>query len=201
MTSKARAGPSMLTLAPDGTGWLLPCDVAVIHLAIDWKVSQGKNREVERQKKTWQRPTLPHTKCSTIGEEAFHGRVRFTVVFGMGTCGSRLSMATRKAIVCDACVQCTDGSVSELKQQYGQASRLISTGRLNTSPCLYLRPIEQMVCLFPSGPSRGRGCLILRRASRLDAFSGYPFRTWLPGSCRWRDNRYTRGPSTSVLSY
>ena len=195
MTSKARAGPSMLTLAPNGTGWLLPCDVAVIHLAIDWKVSQGKNREVRRQKKPGS-DLLSRTRSAVPS-----ARRRFTVVFGMGTCGSRLSMATRKAIVCHACEQCTDGSVSELKQQYGQASRLISTGRLNTSPCLYLRPIEQMVCLFPSGPSRGRGCLILRRASRLDAFSGYPFRTWLPGSCRWRDNRYTRGPSTSVLSY
>jgi hypothetical protein len=38
-------------------------------------------------------------------------------------------------------------------------------------------------------------------ASRLDAFSGYPFRTWLPSTCRWRDNWYTRGSSTSVLSY
>ena len=89
----------------------------------------------------------------------------------------------------------------ERERQYGQASRLISTGRLNTLPCLHLQPIEQVVSLFPSGPSRGRGCLILRRASRLDAFSGYPFRTWLPGSCPWQDNRHTRGPSTSVLSY
>ena len=46
-----------------------------------------------------------------------------------------------------------------------------------------------------------RGWLILRRASHLDAFSGYPFRTWLPNRCRWRDNWYTRGSSTSVLSY
>ena len=89
----------------------------------------------------------------------------------------------------------------ERERQYGQASRLISTGRLNTLPCLHLQPIEQVVSLFPSGPSWGRGCLILRRASRLDAFSGYPFRTWLPGSCPWQDNRHTRGPSTSVLSY
>ena len=87
------------------------------------------------------------------------------------------------------------------RRQYGQASRLISTGRLNTSPCLHLQPIEQLFSLFPSGPSSGQGCLILGMASRLDAFSGYPFRTWLPGSCPWQDNRHTRGPSTSVLSY
>src|SRR5690554_7568486 len=45
------------------------------------------------------------------------------------------------------------------------------------------------------------GWVILGQASRLDAFSGYPFRTWLPSTCRWRDNWYTRGSSTSVLSY
>jgi len=43
--------------------------------------------------------------------------------------------------------------------------------------------------------------LILGPASRLDAFSGYPIRTWLPGLCPWRDNRYTSGSSTPVLSY
>ena len=44
------------------------------------------------------------------------------------------------------------------------------------------------------------GELILGPVSRLDAFSVYPNRTWLPGSCRWRDNRYTRGASIPVLS-
>ena len=68
-------------------------------------------------------------------------------------------------------------SVSEPKRQYGQASRLISTGRLNASLHLHLRPINQVVCLVPSVDSRSKGFLILRRASHLDAFSGYPFRT------------------------
>ena len=85
--------------------------------------------------------------------------------------------------------------------QYGQASRMISNGRLNASPRLHRRPIDQLVWLVPSVESSSMGHLILGRASRLDAFSGYPFRTWLPCECRWRDNRYTRGPSTSVLSY
>ena len=43
--------------------------------------------------------------------------------------------------------------------------------------------------------------LILRSASRLDAFSGYPIRTWLPGLYSWRNNRYTSGSSIPVLSY
>jgi hypothetical protein len=42
--------------------------------------------------------------------------------------------------------------------------------------------------------------LILWPASRLDAFSGYPARTWLP-SPAVSDNWHTSGPSTPVLSY
>ena len=132
---------------------------------------------------------------STIGEEAFHFRVRDGNEWEPPLSGHQEDQpetedSPRPLVL-----------FRERERQYGQASRLISTGRLNTLPCLHLQPIEQVVSLFPSGPSWGRGCLILRRASRLDAFSGYPFRTWLPGSCPWQDNRHTRGPSTSVLSY
>ena len=56
-------------------------------------------------------------------------------------------------------------------------ARTISTARLSTSPCLRLRPIEQVVYLCPYR----KGRLISGRASRLDAFSGYPDRTQLPG--------------------
>ena len=62
-------------------------------------------------------------------------------------------------------------------RQYGQASRPISSARLCASPHLHLRPID---LVFSQGPSDGSwpwGCLISGRASRLDAFSGYPFRT------------------------
>ena len=54
--------------------------------------------------------------------------------------------------------------------------RLISTTRLNTSPCLHLWPIN-LVVYQESYPLEEVGDLISRRASRLDAFSGYPFRT------------------------
>ncbi len=54
---------------------------------------------------------------------------------------------------------------------------MISTGRLNALLRLHLRPIEQVVSLFPYARLKRVGCLILGRASRLDAFSGYPFRT------------------------
>jgi len=44
---------------------------------------------------------------------------------------------------------------------------------------LHLPPIKQVVFLRPY-PVIPVGDLILRRVSRLDAFSGYPCRTWLP---------------------
>ena len=67
------------------------------------------------------------------------------------------------------------------ERRYGQASRLISSGRLSASPRLHRRPIDRVVFPAPSGAPSALGCGILGRASRLDAFSGYPFRTWLPG--------------------
>lgn len=52
-----------------------------------------------------------------------------------------------------------------------QAYRAISTGQLNALLRLHLRPIDEVVYLGP------QGYLVSRGASRLDAFSGYPFRT------------------------
>lgn len=55
------------------------------------------------------------------------------------------------------------------------AKRLaISTGQLNMSPCLHLPPIDLLVLQGPL--FRRNRNLISRKASRLDAFSGYPFR-------------------------
>ena len=58
----------------------------------------------------------------------------------------------------------------------GQANRLFSTGSLSTLPCLHVRPIDVVVYDEP------QGCYVLGLASRLDAFSAYPYRTWLPGN-------------------
>ena len=49
--------------------------------------------------------------------------------------------------------------------------RAIRTARLNGLPHVYPRPIDVMVYHGPQGD------LVLRLVSRLDAFSGYPFRT------------------------
>ena len=58
--------------------------------------------------------------------------------------------------------------------------RPISTGQLRTLLHFHLRPINHVV--FMGSYSFRMGDLILRSASRLDAFSVYPIRTWLP-SC------------------
>ena len=52
-----------------------------------------------------------------------------------------------------------------------QAYRAISTGQLNALLRLHLRPIDVVVSHGP------QGYLVSRGASRLDAFSGYPFRS------------------------
>ena len=52
-----------------------------------------------------------------------------------------------------------------------QAYRAISTSQLNTLLCLHLWPIDEVVYLG------SQGYLVLRGASRLDAFSGYPVRS------------------------
>src|SRR6476660_6396266 len=57
----------------------------------------------------------------------------------------------------------------------GTSPRPISTGRLGIA-AVHLRPINPMVCGGPY-PIISVGNLILKRASRLDAFSGYHFRT------------------------
>ena len=60
----------------------------------------------------------------------------------------------------------------------GPRPRCISTGTLNALLRSHARPIYPLVS---GAPYRSRvGDLISGAASRLDAFSGYPFRAWLP---------------------
>ncbi len=58
-----------------------------------------------------------------------------------------------------------------MKKRGGQADRLISTGWLRTLLFLHFRPIDVVVFHEPEG------ILFSEKASRLDAFSAYPFRT------------------------
>ena len=70
---------------------------------------------------------------------------------------------------------CVDSELDSEREQRS-SPRPISTGRLNTLPCVHLRPIYLVVSEGPY--SLRMGSLILGRASHLDAFSAYPCRTW-----------------------
>jgi len=58
---------------------------------------------------------------------------------------------------------------------WSERFRAIRTARLRALPRFHLRPIHVLVWHGP------RGDLVWRGVSRLDAFSGYPVRAWLPG--------------------
>ena len=58
---------------------------------------------------------------------------------------------------------------------FWSSPRSISIGQLNMLPCLHLQPINLII--FKGSYFRRMGNLILRAASRLDAFSVYPFHT------------------------
>ena len=75
---------------------------------------------------------------------------------------------------------CFFSSVSSLSvsQTLRSNPRPISNSQLHTLLYFHLCPIYLVV--FKGSYSFRMGYLILRGASRLDAFSVYPFRTWLP---------------------
>jgi hypothetical protein len=121
-----------------------------------------------RQEKARRRPTLPGSlPPSTIGAGGLHCRVR------NGNGCFPAAVATGTSLLSTVRVENPRASTSANKKN--PSPRPISTGRLNTSPCLHLRPINLVVCQGPY-PVNPVGDLILRQASRLDAFSAYPFR-------------------------
>ena len=84
------------------------------------------------------------------------------------------------------------------KRVWRSSPRPISTGRLNTSPCLHLRPINLIVfegSYSFDGISYLKGGFTLRCLQRLSV----PHLA--ARLCRWHDNRCTRGASIPVLSY
>ena len=124
--------------------------------------------------KSRQRPTLPHSHpCSTIGAERLNCRVRN----GNG-CGP-LAMVTGKNKLNSRDRPTSFVLLSEFNEFYGQASRPISTGKLNALLHLHIRPIN-LVVSEGSSATEVEGYLIFGWASRLDAFSAYPFRAQLP---------------------
>src|SRR5215212_1105621 len=86
------------------------------------------------------------------------------------------------------------------EKKYGQASRLISTSKLKASLLLHIWPINQVIFL------ESLGALWLGKSHLVEGFTLRCIQRFsLPDvatrHCRWRDNRYTRGPSNPVLSY
>ena len=132
------------------------------------------------------------TLCSTIGDGALNFRVRH------GTGCVHPSITTRNFYIASGLSLSTCPQVN--KDFMRLRPRRISTGRLKgLSPLT--SPAYQSGRLPDALLACAMGYLISGPVSRLDAFSGYPIRTWLPGFCSWRNNRYTSGPSIPVLSY
>ena len=148
------------------------------------------------------RPTLPQPLgCSTIGA----GRLNFRVRDGSGCFPVAVAAVTLRTgasppwtpisavavgwsslcgrVVCGDGVVCVLLSLNTCKLVgllvvlgvCVASVRPISTGRLGIA-AVHLRPINPIVCWGPY-TLEGWGNLILKRASRLDAFSGYHFRT------------------------
>jgi hypothetical protein len=91
-------------------------------------------------------------------------------------------------------------AISLTIEEYGQASRTISTASLKPSRVLHSRPIKRVVCPCPLGPLRG-GKPNLEAGFTLRCFQ----RLSLPNSATqrypWRDNWHTGGLFNQVLSY
>ena len=88
-----------------------------------------------------------------------------------------------------------------MSENKGQASRLISSGKLNALRRLHIRPIEVVVFDLPSvlANQQGKSDLGVGLALRCIQSLSIPHIATRP--CRWRDNRSTRGASFPVLSY
>ena len=116
---------------------------------------------------------LSHTVSSAVPSAAYV----LTVVFGMGTGVSHRRIATGNFLL----FQAPSKPNMYLLHQFYHTSflwsspRPISISKLNTLLCVHLWPIYLVV--FKGSYFFRMGNLILRAASRLDAFSVYPFRT------------------------
>ena len=93
-------------------------------------------------------------------------------------------------------------------KHYRTSPRAISINQLHMLPHFHLRPIYRI--LSPDPYCFRMGNLVLEGASRLDAFSVYPVRTWLPcyalgrttGAPAVRPSRSSRTKDSSLqISY
>ena len=131
-------------------------------------------------KKFRRRPTLPPSfPGSTIGAEELNFRVRD----GNGCYLFAIAAENLIFVFVFRVLYLDTNSGAALKRLCplfcGQAARPISTSKLNALPHLHTWPINLVIFegSSVSPVASGKGYLILGLASRLDAFSGYPFRT------------------------
>ena len=112
------------------------------------------------------RPTLPGgSPPSTIGAGGLHFRVRD----GNGCFPAAIATGNQLSIECAARMarRPLEDSIASTNTEKISSPRPISTGRLNTSPCVHLRPINLVVYQGPY-PVNPVGELVSRRVSRLD---------------------------------
>ena len=145
-----------------------------------WATSSARRRLVQDEGNTkrflWQRPTLPGTCVpSTIGAGGLDCLVRD----GAGYIPSA-RVTKRNLYVLFSSRVWHPKTEQDVRQNAVSRMRIkpsaISTAKLNTLLCLHPPPIQQVVYLRPYS-HEGMGDLILRRASHLDAFSGYRCQT------------------------
>ena len=105
---------------------------------------------------------------STISAGAFHGRVRN----GIGCSRSAITTRSTKRTLIEKLFAFSGRIALAMgtSNENDQADRAISTGKLHALPHFHTRPIN--VVVFHDS----QGILVFRSVSRLDAFSGYPFR-------------------------
>ena len=105
------------------------------------------------------------TGSGPLGARALFGRARPFNIRGVPSQVSDLGVCMTSRDLCAG--GCLSLSVTGSDQAYWT----ISTGQLSALLRVHLRPIDVVVCHGPQGD------LVLRGASRLDAFSGYPVRS------------------------
>ena len=119
---------------------------------------------IKKESGSWRWPTLALRLPSALAG--------LTAVFGMGTGVTPPPWPPRSFVVE---VWLPENSIASTCDFVNPSPRPISTGRLNTLLCVHLRPINVVVYHGPYLVDPV-GNLILKQASRLDAFSAYLFR-------------------------
>ena len=159
--------------------------------------------------------TYFHTGCSTIiGAKSFHGPVRD------GKGWYRLAMVIRHNLY--ECASLVLGATLNLEEVFS-FSIWVSTNSCQSQPCYCQgyrdKPYGQLVLVSlmhycTSTPSlstswsrttlqgaQGSGKSHLKASFPLRCFQRLSLPNLATRQCHWRDNRYTRGSSTPVLSY